>query len=209
MRTNPEIDAFLLEGCGRCPLGGTPQCKVHNWTEELKFLRRLVLECGLVEERKWGVPCYTHHGANVVMIYAFKDNCGLSFLKGALLRDGHGILEKAGANSQVGRLVRFTDVQRIAALAPQLKEYIFEAVEVEKAGLKVKTKDISDYTVPEEFQRRLDSDPELLEAYEGLTPGRRKGYLLYFSGAKNPKTRESRIDKYIEKILKGKGFHDR
>ena len=209
MRTNPEIDAYLLEGCGRCPLGGTPQCKVHNWSEELKFLRRLVLECGLVEERKWGVPCYTHKGANVLMIYAFKDNCGLSFLKGALLQDQHQILEKPGENSQGGRLARFTDVKRIAELAHILKEYIFEAVEVENAGLKVKTKSISQYEVPVEFQQRLDSDPELREAYEGLTPGRRKGYLLYFSGSKNPKTREARIDKYIPKIMKGLGFHDR
>lgn len=209
MHTKPEVDAYFLEGCGRCPLGGTPQCKVHNWTEELKFLRRLVLECGLVEERKWGVPCYTHKGANVIMIYAFKGNCGLSFLKGALLGDRHKILENPGENSQAGRLARFTDVKRIAELASILKEYIFEAVEVENAGLKVKTKSIGQYEVPEEFQRRLDSEPELREAYEGLTPGRRKGYLLYFSGSKNPKTREARIEKYIPKILKGLGFHDK
>lgn len=209
MLTNPKIDDYLLEGCGRCPLGGTPGCKVHLWTQELKFLRRLVLECGLVEERKWGVPCYTHNGANVIMIYAFKDNCGLSFLKGALLSDGHQILERAGENSQVGRLVRFTDVQRIAQLASILKEYIFEAVEVENAGLKVKTKSISDYAVPLEFQERLDRDPELREAYQALTPGRRKGYLLHFSGSKNAKTREARIERNIPKILKGLGFHDR
>src|SRR5690606_11898001 len=120
MQTNPEIDAFLLDGCGRCPLGGTPQCKVHNWTEELKILRRLALECGLVETRKWGVPCYTHNGANLLMIYAFKDNCGLSFLKGALLGDPYRILEKPGENSQAGRLVRFTDVKRVVELAPRL-----------------------------------------------------------------------------------------
>src|SRR5690606_27634497 len=128
---------------------------------------------------------------------------------GALLGDPYRILEKPGENSQAGRLVRFTDVKRVVELAPRLKEYIFEAVEVENAGLKVKTKSIDDYEVPVEFQRRLESDPELREAYKGLAPGRRKGYLLYFSGSQNPKTREARIDKYTPKILKGKGFHDR
>ena len=190
-------------------MGGTPQCKVHSWQEELKFLRRLVLDCGLVEERKWGVPCYTHNGANVIMIYAFKNNCGISFLKGSLLRDENQILEKPGENTQGGRVVRFTDPSRLSELEPVLKAYIFEAVEVERAGLKVKTKAISDYDIPEEFQRRLDGDPELKEAYEGLTPGRKKGYLLYFSGSNNPKTRESRIERYVPKIMKGLGFHDR
>ncbi len=190
-------------------MGGTPQCKVHSWQEELKFLRRLVLDCGLVEERKWGVPCYTHNGANVIMLYAFKDNCGISFLKGSLLKDENRILEKPGENTQGGRVVRFTDVRRIAELEPVLKTYVFEAVEVERAGLKVKSKPLSDYEMPEEFQKKLDGDPELKEAYEGLTPGRKKGYLLYFAGSKNPKTRESRIEKYVPKILKGLGFHDR
>jgi len=209
MYANPEVDLYLEEGCGRCPLGGTPQCKVHSWQEELKFLRRLVLDCGLVEERKWGVPCYTHNGANVIMLYAFKNNCGISFLKGSLLRDENQILEKPGENTQGGRVVRFTDPSRLSELEPVLKAYIFEAVEVERAGLKVKTKAISDYDIPEEFQRRLDGDPELKEAYEGLTPGRKKGYLLYFSGSNNPKTRESRIERYVPKIMKGLGFHDR
>lgn len=206
---NPEIDAYLLEGCGRCALGGTPECKVHNWQEELKYLRRVVLDCGLTEERKWGVPCYTHNGSNILMMAAFKDNCTLSFFKGALLKDDHKILEKPGENTQSGRVIRFTDVERIAALEPVLKTYIFEAIEVEKAGLKVNFKKASEYEVPEEFQKRLDGDPELKAAFKALTPGRQKGYLLYFSSAKQSKTREARIEKYIPKILRGIGFHDR
>ena len=206
---NPEIDVYLLEGCGRCPLGGTPECKVHSWTAELKYLRRLVLECGLTKEQKWGVPTYTHNGTNLVMVAAFKDNCTLSFFKGALLKDDYQILEKPGKNTQSGRVVRFTDVAQIAKLESVLKSYIFEAIEVKKAGLKVQLKSISDYEIPEEFQQRLEEDPELKEAFENLTPGRQKGYLLYFSGAKQSKPREDRIEKYIPKIMKGLGFHDR
>ena len=209
MNTNPEVDEYLAEGCGRCDLVGTPECKVHTWQEELKALRRLVLECGLTEERKWGSPCYTHNGKNVVMIAAFTDNCALSFLKGVLLKDEQGILEKPGENSQSVRFVRFTNVKQVMDQLDVLKRYVFEAVEVKKAGLEMKKKAISEYDVPEEFQERLDADPELKAAFEGLTPGRRKGYLLYFSGAKQSKTREARIEKYIPKILQGIGFHDR
>lgn len=206
---NPEIDAYLLEGCGRCALGGTPECKVHSWQEELKYLRRVVLDCGLTEERKWGVPCYTHNGSNILMVAAFKDNCTLSFFKGALLKDDHKILEKPGENTQSGRVIRFTDVDRIAALEPVLKTYMFEAIEVEKAGLKVNFKKASEYGFPAEFQNRLDRDPELKAAFDTLTPGRQKGYLLYFSSAKQSKTREARIEKYIPKIFKGLGLHDK
>ncbi len=205
---NPEIDAYLLEGCGRCALGGTLECKVHNWQEELKYLRRVVLDCGLTEERKWGVPCYTHNGSNILMVAAFKDTCTLSFFKGALLEDDHKILEKPGENTQSGRVIRFTDVERIAALEPILKTYIFEAIEVEEAGLKVDFKKASEYKVPEEFKKRLDGDPELKAAFESLTPGRQKGYLLYFSSAKQSKTRESRIEKSISKIFKGRGHNE-
>lgn len=166
------------------------------------------MDCGLVEERKWGVPCYTLKGANVLMIYAFKNNCGISFLKGSLMADPHHLLEKAGENSQVGRMIRFTDVEQIQELEPILKTYVFEAIEVERSGIKPKPKPVSQYEVPVEFQRRLEADPDLKAAYEALTPGRQKGYLLYFSAAKQSKTRESRIDKYTEKILKGLGFHD-
>ncbi|HBU79715.1 MAG TPA: hypothetical protein DEF18_16585 [Muricauda sp.] len=205
---NPEIDSYLQEGCGRCSLVGTPNCKVHTWQEELRYLRQLVLSCGLTEELKWKVPCYTHNGHTIVMVVAFKESATLSFFKGALLKDEHGILEKPGKNSQAGRVVRFTQVEEIAALEDVLKAYIFEAIEADEKGLKVNFKNISEYDVPEEFQERLDTDADLKEAFEALTPGRQKGYLLYFAGAKQSKTRASRVEKYIPKILKGLGFHD-
>jgi len=205
---NPEIDSYLQEGCGRCSLVGTPDCKVHNWQGELRYLRKLVLDCGLTEELKWKVPCYTHNGRTILMVVAFKESATLSFFKGALLKDEHGILEKPGKNSQAGRVVRFTQVEEIAALEDVLKAYIFEAIEADEKGLKVNFKNISEYDVPEEFQERLDTDTDLKEAFEALTPGRQKGYLLYFAGAKQAKTRASRVEKYIPKILKGLGFHD-
>ena len=205
---NPEIDSYLQEGCGRCSLVGTPNCKVHTWQEELRYLRQLVLSCGLTEELKWKVPCYTHNGHTILMVVAFKESATLSFFKGALLKDEHGILEKPGKNSQAGRVVRFTQVEEIAALEDVLKAYIFEAIEADEKGLKVNFKNISEYDVPEEFQERLDTDADLKEAFEALTPGRQKGYLLYFAGAKQSKTRASRVEKYIPKILKGLGFHD-
>ncbi len=205
---NPEIDSYLQEGCGRCSLVGTPDCKVHNWQGELRYLRKLVLDCGLTEELKWKVPCYTHNGHTILMVVAFKESATLSFFKGALLKDEHGILEKPGKNSQAGRVVRFTQVEEIAALEDVLKAYIFEAIEADEKGLKVNFKNISEYDVPEEFQERLDTDTDLKEAFEALTPGRQKGYLLYFAGAKQSKTRASRVEKYIPKILKGLGFHD-
>tara|TARA_Y100001001_G_scaffold158741_1_gene178689 strand:- start:1224 stop:1652 length:429 start_codon:yes stop_codon:yes gene_type:complete len=142
------------------------------------------------------------------MVVAFKESATLSFFKGALLKDEHGILEKPGKNSQAGRVVRFTQVEEIAALEDVLKAYIFEAIEADEKGLKVNFKNISEYDVPEEFQERLDTDADLKEAFEALTPGRQKGYLLYFAGAKQSKTRASRVEKYIPKILKGLGFHD-
>lgn len=205
---NPKIDHYLSDGCGRCSLYSTPECKVHTWQEELKYLRRIVLDCGLDEELKWSVPCYTHNGHTLVMVVAFKESATLSFFKGALLRDEHGILMKPGKNSQASRVVRFTRVKEIAKLEDVLKAYIFEAIDVDKAGLKIKKKATSEYEMPEEFQERLDSDVDLKEAFEALTPGRQKGYLLYFAGAKQSKTRASRVEKYVPKILKGLGFHD-
>lgn len=205
---NPKIDHYLSDGCGRCSLYSTPECKVHTWQEELKYLRRIVLDCGLDEELKWSMPCYTHQKKNIVMLFAFKNNCAISFFKGALLKDEHGILEKPGENSQVSRVVKFTHIDQINKLEEVLKTYIYEAIEVEKAGLKVKTKSVSEYEMPAEFQERLDSDADLKEAFESLTPGRQKGYLLYFAGAKQSKTRASRVEKYVPKILKGLGFHD-
>lgn len=206
---NPKIDNYFAVGCGRCPLGGTPDCKVHNWTDEMKLLRTFLLDSELTEELKWKVPCYTYDGTNVIILSAFKDYCSLSFFKGVLMKDPAGILEKPGENTQSDRLIRFTDVDRIIELEPIIRDYIEAAIEIEKAGLTVEYKDVSEYEIPEEFQIVLDEDPTVKAAFDALTPGRQKGYLLHFSGAKQSKTRTSRVEKSIPKILSGKGFHDR
>ncbi len=206
---NPQVDHFLLEGCGRCPLGGTPECKVHDWQEVLVALRQIILTSGLQEERKWGVPCYTQEGANVVLIGAFKNDCTISFLKGSLMKDPDGVLTKAGENSHVARIIRFTRADQVWNLEAILKKYLAEAIAIEKAGLKVEKGPAVKEAIPEEFQRKLDELTELKAAYEALTPGRKRGYLIYFSQAKQSKTRTARVEKYIPKILEGKGFHDR
>lgn len=205
---NPKVDIYLNEGCGRCHLWRTPQCKVNSWQEELAQLRMIVLDCGLTEELKWGVPCYTFQKSNIVLVSAFKENCALSFFKGALLKDTPGILEKPGENTQAGRLIRFTNVHEIVKMEAILKAYIYEAIEVEQAGLKVNFKKNPE-PIPEELQKKLDEIPALKTAFEALTPGRQRGYILYFSAAKQSKTRASRVEKYIEQILKGKGLNDR
>lgn len=205
---NPEIDLYLNEGCGRCPLGGTPDCKIHRWREEMPLLRQIVLDCGLREERKWGVACYTYHNKNILMLAAFKDFCFLSFFKGALLEDSHQILEKGGEHTQSGRLVRINNTAQIMELESVLKAYIFEAVEVEKAGLKVEFKKVDEYEVPPELEQKMKELPELRAAFEALTPGRQKGYLLHFAAAKQAKTRLARIEKYLPLIMQGKGLHD-
>ncbi|OEK01046.1 hypothetical protein BFP97_05780 [Roseivirga sp. 4D4] len=204
---NQTVDNYLIEGCGRCPLGATPDCKVHNWTSELKLLRSTVQACGLVEECKWGAPCYTFNGKNVLMISAFKNYCAISFFKGVLLNDSLGNLVKPGENSQSARLLKFTSLKEIQEIIPDIKAYIFEAIEVEKAGLEVTFKKNPE-PVPEELQTKFDEDPSLQNAFESLTPGRQRGYIIHFSQPKQSKTRVSRIEKCIPKILKGEGFHD-
>lgn len=206
---NPEVDDYLLNGCGRCELGGTPECKVHNWTEELVKLRGILLDTALTEDRKWGVPCYTYENKNILVMSAFKEYCSISFFKGALLRDTSGILEMPGKNTQSARLIRFTSVDEIEVLEPVLRAYIAEAIEVEKAGLKVDFKETAEYVVPEEFQNMMDEIPELKTAFEALTPGRQRGYLLHFAQPKQSKTRTARVEKCIPKILEGKGLNDR
>jgi uncharacterized protein YdeI (YjbR/CyaY-like superfamily) len=206
---NPQVDNYLVEGCGRCSLGGTPDCKVHTWEKELKQLRFILLDCGLTEEVKWSIPCYTFQKKNILLLSAFKDYCALSFFKGALLKDPENILVQQTENVQSTRQIRFTEVQKVFALEPVLKSYILEAIEIEKSGEKVPMKKTSDFSVPEELQIQLDCNASLKKAFETLTPGRQKGYLLYFSGAKHSKTRASRVEKYIPRILEGKGFHDR
>jgi uncharacterized protein YdeI (YjbR/CyaY-like superfamily) len=205
---NPKIDVYFSAGCGRCKLFATPQCKVNNWQEELAKLREIVLDCGLDEELKWGVPVYALQNSNVVMISAFNENCVISFLKGALLKDAAGILTKPGANTQSARVIRFTDVRKIIELENIIKAYIYEAVEVEKAGLKVKHKETSEYAIPEEFQNKLDEISALKTAFEALTPGRQRAYILHFSKPKQSKTRTERVVKFMPQILIGKGLND-
>lgn len=191
---NPKVDFYFS--------------KAKKWQEELKKLRTIVLDCHLAEELKWGVPCYTFEKKNIVLIHAFKDYCAFLFFKGALLKDPKGILIQQTENVQAARQVRFTSVKEITKLEKILKAYIYEAVEIEEAGLKVPLKKTKEFAVPEEFQTKLDKNAALKKAFYALTPGRQRGYLLYFSSAKQAATREARIKKYTEQILDGKGLDD-
>lgn len=202
-----DVATYLSEGCGRCSLGGTPECKVHSWQQELTELRRIVLECGLDEECKWGAPCYTFQGKNILMISALKDSAVISFFKGSLLHDEPGLLSFAGANSQVAKMMRFIHAEDILKVEEQIKTYIFEAVEVEKAGLKVQRSTAPD--LPEELLRKFEELPAFQTAFEALTPGRQRGYLLYFLQPRQAQTRENRIEKCVPKILNGEGLQDK
>jgi len=182
--------------------------KAQSWQKELEKLRTIALECGLVEELKWGCPCYQYQDTNVVLIHAFKEYCAFLFFKGALLSDPNSILVQQTENVQAARQIRFTNLREIVKQESTLKAYIYEAIEVEKLGLKVQLKKTKEYAVPEEFQKKLNKMPALKKAFEALTPGRQRGYLLYFSSAKQAKTRESRIEKYLQQILDGKGLED-
>jgi uncharacterized protein YdeI (YjbR/CyaY-like superfamily) len=204
---NPKVDKYLIDGCMRCKFGATPQCKVHHWQEELKLLRKIVLDCGLTEELKWAVPCYTFKNKNILIVSAFKEFCSINIFKGALLSDTRNILVKAGKNTQSARLLKFTNVKDIIDLEPTIKAYIFEAIEVEKSGLKVVFKKIPE-PIPIELQQKLDDNLEFNNAFKSLTPGRQRGYILYFSAPKQSKTRISRIEKCQDLILNGLGFHD-
>ena len=205
---NPEVDTYFEIGCGRCALGGTPDCKVHKWQEEMARLRRILLDCGLTEEVKWSVPCYTFQDGNILLMSAFVDYCALSFFKGALLKDDKGILEAPGENTQAARLIRFTGVAQIAELETAIRAYVGEAIELEKAGLQVDFKAKNELQFPPELEEKFARDPDFYDAFQALTPGRQRGYLLYFTGAKQSQTRNARIEKYRAKILEGKGFHD-
>jgi uncharacterized protein YdeI (YjbR/CyaY-like superfamily) len=191
---NPKVDWFFN--------------KDGKWQDGFKKLRTIVLGCGLTEELRWGKPCYTFQQSNIVLIHGFKDYCALLFMKGALLKDPKRILIQQTENVQAARQIRFSDVREIVKLEPILKAYIKEAIEVEKAGLEVKYKKTSELKVPEEFQSKLAENPALKTAFAALTPGRQKGYLLYFSAAKQSKTREARVEKCMPQILRGKGLDD-
>ncbi|MES2140045.1 MAG: YdeI/OmpD-associated family protein [Bacteroidota bacterium] len=191
---NPKVDFFFN--------------KATKWQEEYSELRMLVLDCGLTEELKWGCPCYTSQKSNIVLIHGFKDYCALLFMQGALLKDVKGILVQQTQNVQAARQMRFVNIQEILKIKSTIKAYIKEAIQIDKTGLKVELKKTSEFNMPEEFKIILDDMPELNTAFKALTPGRQRGYLLYFSSAKQSKTREARIEKYIQQILEGKGLDD-
>ena len=191
---NPKVDFYFS--------------KAQNWRKEIKKLRTIILDCNLAEELKWGCPCYTFEKSNIVLIHVFKEYCALLFFKGALLKDTRGILIQQTENVQSARQVRFTNLQQIVKLEPMLKAYIYEAVEVEEAGLKVELKKTKAYTMPGELQKQLEKKPALKKAFDALTPGRQRGYMLYFSAPKQSKTRESRVEKCMPQILDGKGLND-
>ncbi len=191
---NPKVDAFLN--------------KTKKWHDELAHLREIVLSSQLTEDVKWGQPCYTHDGKNVIIIHGFKDYCAILFIKGALLKDPEGLLIQQTENVQAGRQIRFTSLEEIAALEPILKAYVAEATEVEKAGLKVPFTKNTELVFPEEFISKLEEVPGLHDAFDGLTPGRRRAYNLFFSAPKQSKTRQSRIEKNVPQILSGKGLND-
>jgi uncharacterized protein YdeI (YjbR/CyaY-like superfamily) len=193
-KTNPKVDFFFN--------------KAKQWQEEFEKLRKVVLDCGLTEELKWGCPCYTFEERNIVLMHGFKEYCALLFFKGALLKDANGILIQQTKNVQSARQVRFTSVREIVKLKPTLKAYINEAIEVEKAGLKVNYKKTSDFAIPEEFQNKMDEQPALKRAFKALTPGRQRAYIFYFSQPKQSKTREARVEKSMPQILNGKGLDD-
>ena len=191
---NPKVDWFFS--------------KAGKWKKEFEQLRAIILDCDLIEELKWGQPCYTFEKSNIVLMHGFKEYCALLFFKGALLKDAKGILVQQTENVQAARQIRFTHVGEIGKMKATLRKYIYEAIEVEDAGLKVNLKKTIAFAVPEEFQNTLDKSPALKLAFEALTPGRQRGYLLYFSAAKQSKTREARVEKYRKQILKGKGLED-
>ena len=192
---NPKVDFFFS--------------KTKKWQEEFEKLRMIILDCGLTEELKWGVPCYTFEKRNIVLMHGFKEYCALLFFKGALLKDAKGILVHQTENVQSARQIRFINIREIVKTERALKAYIYEAIEVEKAGLKVNFKKTTEFIIPEEFQDKLDEIPALKTAFDALTPGRQRAYVLYFSAPKQSKTRESRVGKCLRQILHGKGLNDR
>jgi uncharacterized protein YdeI (YjbR/CyaY-like superfamily) len=191
---NPKVDEFLS--------------KAKKWQEEMKQLRMIILDCGLTEELKWRQPCYTFQESNIAIIGGFKEYCALMFFKGALLKDPNNILIRQTENVQASRQIRFTNVQEIIEMKAILKSYIYEAIEVEKTGLEIDFKETREFVIPEEFQKKLNENTLLKTAFEALTPGRQRAYILYFSAPKQSKTRESRIEKYVKQILNGKGLND-
>jgi uncharacterized protein YdeI (YjbR/CyaY-like superfamily) len=209
-KKNAVADAgvFFMDGCGRCPLGGTAACKVHRWSEELQHLRKLLLESGLEETLKWGVACYTYELHNVAIIGVLKDYCSVGFFKGSLMQDSEGLLDKPGEHSQAARQMRFTRVEDVLERSDALKRYLQEAIEIERLGLKVAFTEKENLVFPEELEQAMEDVPALKAAFGALTPGRQRGYVLYFSAPKQAQTRRARIDKCMERIMQGKGMQD-
>lgn len=208
MPITTSVETYFTDGCGRCAMFATPDCKVHSWTEELAYLRNLVLRTGLKESCKWGVPCYTYKNKNIVLIAAFKNYCSLSFMKGSLIEDAFGLLEKAGENSQSSMVIRFTSLDQVVQSENEILNLIDAAINVEKAGKKVAfKKEVPN--APDELIQIFKNDPIFKEAFDALTPGRQRGYLLFFSEAKQAKTRTARIQKFRPDILKGIGMNDK
>ena len=193
-KPNPKVDFFFN--------------KAEQWKQEFEKLRRIILDCGLTEELKWGVPCYTFETKNIVLIHGFKEYCAILFVKGALLKDTEGILIQQTENVQAARQIRFTNARDIVEMETILKAYINESIQAEIAGLKVNYKKVTEFSMPEEFVSKLEEVPGLQEAFEALTQGRQRAYILYFSAPKQSKTRAARVEKYMEQILNGKGLND-
>ncbi len=208
LKLNAQVDKYLINGCMRCKYGGTPQCKVNNWKVELETLRQIIMECGLTEELKWGIPCYTVDGKNVAIVSAFKDYASLSFFKGALLTDKHKMLYRRSESSQSVRLIKFTNIDQITQSRDNLKDYILEAVKIEKSGKKIESQKNPE-PIPDELLQAFEDDPAFKKAFYALTPGRQRGYTIYFSQPKQSQTRTGRIKKYKEQIFNGIGLNDR
>ncbi|MBV7330423.1 YdeI/OmpD-associated family protein [Chloroflexi bacterium TSY] len=210
MSVKPEnVDQYLESGCGRCEFGGTPQCKVQSWDEELRLLRGILQESRLTEELKWGAPCYTHNGKNILMLSALKESVTISFFRGALMKDPENVLEKPGENSRFARYIRFTNVETVATLKPAILRYIQEAIELENSGKKSDVSNDVPLEYPEELIQMFEANPDFEEAFSALTPGRQRGYLIHFTSAKQSKTKTARIEKCMPKILIGKGWNER
>ena len=203
-----NVDDFLRDGCGRCAKGGTPDCKVHLWTQELNFLRNLCLESGLTETIKWGMPVYTHKDKNAIILGAFKEFSTIGFFKGIFLNDPEKILQVSGENTQDTRILKFTSLSQIVAIEEWVRVFIQDAINIEEKGLKPPKMEKKDLVLPEELQAFFEQNPEVSNAFYALTPGRQRSWVIFIGGAKQSATRDSRVLKAVPKIMEGKGMHD-
>lgn len=210
MSIKPEnVIQYMENGCGRCEFGGTPQCKVKSWAEELRLLRDILQESDLTEALKWSAPCYTHRGKNILMLSALKESVVISFFRGAELKDPQNILEKPGENSRFARYIRFTNAENIPLMKSAILSYVQEAIEVEQSGKRMDMSNAAPMQYPDELIDMFDTRPDFAEAFSALTPGRQRGYLIHFSSAKQSKTRTARIERCMPKIFIGKGWNER